>query len=264
MNYEGYEFLQVEPGDDRILRITMNRPEKLNSAGEQGHGEQGRIWKDFDADPDMNVALITGAGRAFAAGGDIEKGLGPLNVDMRDGGAIVRNMVNCRKPIVSAINGVAVGGGLAVALLADISIASEKAILIDGHTKIGLVAGDHAALVWPLAMGMARAKYHLLMCDRIGGKEAEELGMVSLCVPHEELMDKAEEIAQKLATGPQLALQGTKVALNGWYREHMSIFEHSLYAEALSATLPDAVNGKAAVLRGEEAEFEQLDNAFLF
>lgn len=264
MKYEDYEFLQVEPGEDRILRITMNRPDKLNAAGEKGHGEQGRIWKDFDRDPDMNVALITGAGRAFAAGGDIEKGLGPLTTDIRDGGALVRNMVNCRKPIVSAINGAAVGGGLAVALLADISIASEKAVLIDGHTKIGLVAGDHAALVWPLAMGMARAKYHLLMCNRIKGKEAEELGLVSKCVPHEELMETAEAVAQKLAGGPQFALQGTKVALNGWYTEHMSIFEHSLYAEALSATLPDSVDGKAAVLRGEEAEFEQVDDSYLF
>ncbi|MBS1679113.1 MAG: enoyl-CoA hydratase/isomerase family protein [Actinobacteria bacterium] len=264
MQYEDYEFLQVEPGEDRILRITMNRPDKLNAAGEKGHGEQGRIWKDFDRDPDMNVALITGAGRAFAAGGDIEKGLGPLTTDIRDGGALVRNMVNCRKPIISAINGAAVGGGLAVALLADISIASEKAVLIDGHTKIGLVAGDHAALVWPLAMGMARAKYHLLMCDRIDGREAEALGLVSRCVPHEELMETAEAVAQKLATGPQFALQGTKVALNGWYTEHMSIFEHSLYAEALSATLPDSVNGKAAVLRGEEADFAPVDDSYLF
>lgn len=264
MNYEGYEYLKIEPGDDRVLRITMNRPDKLNAAGEQGHGEQGRIWKDFDADPDMNVALITGAGRAFAAGGDIKEGLGPLTTDIRDGGAIVRNMVACRKPIISAINGVAVGGGLAVALLADISIISEKAVLIDGHTKIGLVAGDHAALVWPLAMGMARAKYHLLMCDKIDGREAERLGMVSLCVPHEELMEKAEEVAKRITTGSQYAMQGTKVALNGWYQQHMSIFEHSLYAEALSGTLPDSVNGKAAVLRGEEAEFEKVDDSYLF
>jgi enoyl-CoA hydratase len=253
--YDDYDFLTVSPGADRVLRITMNRPEKLNASGERGHGEQGRIWRDFDADPEMNVALITGAGRAFSAGGDLEAGNGPLEVDMRDGRALVRNMIACRKPIVSAINGAAVGGGLAIALLADISIASEKAVLMDGHLKIGLAAGDHAALVWPLSMGMARAKYHALMCDRITGTEAAEIGLVARCVPHEELMATAEDVAVRLAQGPQFAIQGTKAAFNDWYTQNVSIFEHSLYVEALSATLPDAEAGFAAFREGRQPEF---------
>jgi enoyl-CoA hydratase len=261
MSYDDYTFLQVEPGKDRVLRITMNRPEKLNASGEIGHGEQGRIWREFDADPDMNVAIITGAGRAFSAGGDLEAGNGPLATDMRDGRALVRNMIACRKPIVSAINGFAVGGGLAIALLADISIASEKAVLMDGHLKIGLAAGDHAALVWPLAIGMARAKYHLLMCDRITGREAAEMGLVARCVPHEDLLPTAEEIAVQLAAGPQFAIQGTKAALNDWYLHNIGIFEHSLYVEALSATLPDAEVGREAFRAGGTPEFPGAVNA---
>jgi enoyl-CoA hydratase len=263
--YDDYTFLKVEPGLDRVLRITMNRPEKLNASGEIGHGEQGRIWREFDADPDMNVALITGAGRAFCAGGDLEAGNGPLATDMRDGRALVRNMIACRKPIVSAINGPAVGGGLAIALLADISIASDKAVLMDGHIKIGLAAGDHGALVWPLSMGMARAKYHLLMCDRISGQEAADIGLVAKCVPHDELMSTAEEIAVRLAQGPQFAIQGTKAALNDWYLQNVSIFEHSLYVEALSATLPDHEAGLAAFRGGNgRPEFPGVTNANMY
>lgn len=262
--YDDYHFLKVEPGDDRVLRITMNRPEKLNASGEIGHGEQGRIWREFDADPDMNVALITGAGRAFCAGGDLEEGNGGMATDIRDGRALVRNMIACRKPIVSAINGAAVGGGLAIALLADISIASEKAILMDGHLKIGIAAGDHAALVWPLAIGMARAKYHLLLCERISGKEAAEMGLVAKCVPHEQLMETADEIAVRLANGPQFALQGTKAAMNGWYQQNIGIFEHSLYVEAMSMTMPDAQAGLDAFAAGEEPRFPGVANANVY
>lgn len=253
--YDDYEFLQIEPGEDRVLRITMNRPEKLNASGAVGHAEQGRIWRDFDADPEMNVALITGAGRAFCAGGDIDEGNGEIFEDMRDGRALVRNMIACRKPIVSAINGVAVGGGLAVGLLADIAIASDRAVLIDGHTKIGLVAGDHAALVWPLTMGLARAKYYALTCERLSGQEAAEIGLIAKCVPHDELLPTAEAIATKLAAGPQFALQATKTAFNDWYQHNIGIFEHSIYAEALSMTLPDAAEGMSSVLGKREPDF---------
>ncbi|MFF0148479.1 enoyl-CoA hydratase [Amycolatopsis sulphurea] len=262
--YDDYEFLKVEPGDDRILRITMNRPDKLNASGEQGHGEQGRIWKDFDADPDMNVAIITGAGRAFCAGGDMAAGNGPLEVDTRDGRAIVRNMLACRKPIISAINGVAVGGGLAVALCADITLASERAVLIDGHIKIGMAAGDHAALIWPMSIGMAKAKYNLLLCEHITGQEAADMGLVARCVPHDDLMPIAEGIAAKLARGPQFALQATKAAVNGWYHHNIAIFEHSLYAEAFSRTMPDAQAGVAAVLKHIEPEFPGVANADMY
>lgn len=259
--YDDYEFLKIEPGDDRILRITMNRPEKLNAATAKGHRELGDIWREFDADPEMNVALITGAGKGFCAGGDMAGGQAPVDVDIRDGRAIVRNMIGCRKPIISAVNGVAVGGGAAVALCADIILTSDRALLIDGHIKIGMAAGDHAALVWPMSMGMAKAKYNLLLCERITGQEAADMGLAARCVPHEELMSVAEEIAGRLARGPQFALQATKASLNHWYLQNMAIFEQSLYAEALSQTLPDAKAGIAAVLKHEEPVFPGVTNS---
>lgn len=262
--YDDYEYLKVEPGEDRVLRITMNRPEKLNASGAVGHREQGRIWRDFDADPEMNVALITGAGRAFCAGGDVEAGNGELVADMRDGRALVRNMIACRKPIVSAINGVAVGGGLAIGLLADIAIASEQAVLIDGHVTIGMAAGDHAALVWPLAMGLARAKFYALTCERMTGRDAAEMGLIARCVSHDELLPTANAIAVRLASGPQFALQGTKAAFNDWYLQNLSIFEHSLYVEALSATLPDAAEGLRAVRAKESPAFPGVRHSDMY
>jgi enoyl-CoA hydratase len=255
MDYSGYTFLQVEPGTDRVLRITMNRPERLNAANERGHGELGRIWVDFANDDSVNVALITGAGRAFCAGGDVKEGAGPLDVDIRDARAIVRNMILCRKPMIAAVNGVAVGAGLAVALCADITVCSDKAVLIDGHTKLGIAAGDHAALIWPLTMGMARAKYYALTCERMSGQEAMDFGLVAKCVPHDELIEEAERIAQKLSAGPQFALQGTKSAFNNWYLQNMSIFEHSLYLEALGMTMPDYREAEAAFAERRDPQF---------
>jgi enoyl-CoA hydratase len=174
---------------------------------------------------------------------------------MRDAGNLVYNMINIRKPVVSAINGVAVGAGLAVALLADISIASENARLIDGHTKLGVVAGDHAALLWPLLCGMARAKYYLLLCESVSGKEAGEIGLVSRCVPHDELMKTAMGVAERLASGSQWAVQGTKQALNSWFKNNMSIFNESLALETASLLLPDLKEGQRAFAEKRAAQF---------
>src|SRR5947208_10844218 len=152
------------------------------------------------------VAVVTGAGtRAFSAGGDLEmvdaNARDPRRLArmVREASDLVYNMINTDKPIVSAINGVAVGAGLVVALLADISIMAETARFTDGHTKLGVVAGDHAAILWPLLCGMAKAKYYLLTSDFIDGKEAERIGLVSLCVPAGELLPKAFAVADKLA-----------------------------------------------------------------
>lgn len=250
MDYSGYEFLKIERLPDGVLGITLNRPETLNACTGEGHDEMGRIWVDFDNDPDARVALITGAGKAFCSGGDLKKA--DINdrhhvmETMRRDSAIVHNMMNLKKPVVSAINGVAVGAGLSVALLADISIASEKAVLIDGHTKLGVVAGDHAALVWPLLCGLAKSKYYLLLCERIGGKEAADMGMVARCVPHDELMPTAREIAGRLANGSQWAIRGTKQVMNNWLRMSTPIFDQSLALEIASFFLPDAQEGVQA------------------
>ena len=194
-DYSTYQHLLVEKKDGVAL-LTMNRPEVLNATNFRLHNELSRIWPDLGADPEVRAAVITGSGNAFSAGGDfemIEKTIGNAEAvasTMQEAGDIVHNMINLDKPVVSAINGVVVGAGLAVALLADISIASENARITDGHIRLGVAAGDHATVIWPLLCGMAKAKYYLLTCDFLDGREAERIGLVSKAVPAGELMSK--------------------------------------------------------------------------
>src|SRR5581483_7263391 len=152
---------------------------------------------------------------------------------------LVYNIIDCSKPIVAAIDGHAVGAGLTVALLADISVAAPSARIMDGHTKLGVAAGDHAVLVWPLLCGLAKTKYHLLLCEPVDGEAAERMGLVSLCVPAEELEERALEIARRLAAGSQAAISHTKLSLNNWLRAARPAFDASLALEFLDMTGPD-------------------------
>ena len=164
-------------------------------------------------------------------------------------------MINLDKPIISAINGVAVGAGLAVAFMADISIASESMRITDGHLRLGVAAGDHAVIVWPLLCGMAKAKYYLMTADFIDGKEAERIGLVSLCVPADQLMDKAMEVARKLARGPQQAVRFTKRSLNNWLRVAGPAFDASLAMEMMGFFSADLKEGVAALQEKRQPSF---------
>jgi enoyl-CoA hydratase len=165
---------------------------------------------------------------------------------MREARDMVYNIINCSKPVVSAMRGPAVGAGLVCGLLADISIATPEARIIDGHTRLGVAAGDHAAIIWPLLCGIAKAKYHLLLCEPVSGEEAERIGLVALSVPDDQVHAKALEVARKLATGSPTALSWTKYALNNWLRAAGPIFDSSLALEFLGFTGPDVVEGVAA------------------
>src|SRR5579872_5240928 len=252
MTFSDYERLRFERRDQGVLLITMDRPDKYNAADERMHGELARVWTEVSADPQTRVAVITGAGKAFSAGGDLDMvrqmagnhdRVAHMLSEMSD---LVYNIVNCEKPVVSAINGVAVGAGTVVALLADISICAEDARLGDGHVKLGVAAGDHAAIVWPLLCGMAKAKYHLLTCEPLSGEEAERIGLVSLCVPDEELHARALAVAQQLADGSQSAIRWTKYSLNNWLRLAGPTFDTSLALEMLGFAGPDVREGVAA------------------
>jgi enoyl-CoA hydratase len=261
IDYNSYQHILVEKREG-IAVLTLNRPEVLNATNFRLHNELSRIWLDLGQDPEVRVAVITGAGSAFSAGGDfemIEKAIGNPEVtasNMQEASDIVHNMINLDKPVISAINGVAVGAGLAVALLADISIASEKARFTDGHVRLGVAAGDHAAAIWPLLLSMAKAKYYLLTCDFLDGIEAERIGLVSMVVPPEELMPKAMEVARKLAKGPQPAIRFTKRALNQWLRlgAHTA-FDYSLALEMLGFLGGDVREGLESVRHKRPANF---------
>jgi enoyl-CoA hydratase len=250
--YARYRRLTFDRPHPRVLRITMNNPGRLNAADGIMHAELAEIWRDVDADPDVSAAILTGAGGAFSAGGDfdmIEKLIDDFPTRARvwkEARDIVRNLIDCAKPVVSAIRGPAVGAGLVCGLLADISIAAKDARLIDGHTRLGVAAGDHAAIVWPLLCGMAKAKYYLLLCERMSGEEAERIGLVSLAVEDGAVDARAVEIATRLAEGAPSAIRWTKYALNNWLRLAGPTFDTSLALEFMGFTSPEAKEGLAS------------------
>jgi enoyl-CoA hydratase len=253
MNYADFRHLTFESKPNGVLVVTINRPEVLNAANARLHWEFTQIWPVVDADPKTRVVVVTGAGKAFSAGGDlslVEDMAGnpdALTRTMREASDLVYNMINLDKPVVSAINGVAVGAGLVVALMADVSIISETARFTDGHTRLGVVAGDHAAILWPLLCGMAKAKYYLLTADFIDGREAERIGLVTMCLPPDQVMPKALDVADRLARGSQISIQWTKRALNNWLRQAGPIFDQSLALEMLSFSYPDVREGVKAI-----------------
>lgn len=253
MDYSRYEYLKFERPGDGVLLITINRPERLNATNKRLHWELSKVWLDVSEDDATRIAVVTGAGKAFSAGGDLDmvidqvKDFKQIAAISKEAADLVYNIVNCEKPIISAINGVAVGAGLVVALMADISVIAEDARLTDGHLRLGVGAGDHAAIVWPLLCGMAKAKYYLMTADFIDGKEAERIGLVSMCRPVEDVVPTALEIAARLAAGPQHALRWTKRAMNHWIRDAGPIFEASLAYEMLNFFDDDVLEGAAAI-----------------
>jgi enoyl-CoA hydratase len=261
MDLARYQHLTLDRQPGGVLLITLNRPDVLNAAHEEMHSELAAIWTDVNSDPETRVAVVTGAGRAFSAGGDlamVERQIGNYDLVTRmlkEMGDLVYNMANCEKPIVSAINGVAVGAGLVVALLADISICADDARLGDGHVRLGVAAGDHAAIIWPLLCGLAKAKYYLLTGEMVTGAEAERIGLVSKALPREQVLPEAMRVADQLASGPQQAIRLTKRALNGWLRTAGPIFDQSAAYEMLTFLGGDIKEGLASLREKREPRF---------
>jgi enoyl-CoA hydratase len=261
LNPDEYEHLRFERREHGVLLITIDRPERMNATNERLHTELAGVWRDVADDEQTRVAVVTGAGRAFSAGGDLEM-IQKMAGDYRrvaamasEAAGLVTNMLDCEKPIVSAINGTAVGAGLAVALMADISIIAEDARLTDGHLRLGVVAGDHAAILWPLLCGMAKAKYYLLTADFLDGREAERIGLVSRCVPAEQVLETALEVADRIAAGPQDAARWTKRTLNHWLRQAIPAFDASVAYEMLSFLGDDVQEGSQAILEKRPPRF---------
>lgn len=255
MASDRYEFLRLTRPGPGVLLVTMDRPERRNAIDDAGHAEILRVLLEIDDDADVNVAVFTGAGGTFSGGGDVSVRLpdepGPradaLHRMYERNVTTVQRLLAVRKPLVSAVEGAAVGAGLRLALLADISVAAEDARLIDGHTRLGVTAGDHSALLWPLLIGMARAKHLLLTSAEVSGAEAGRIGLVSLAVPPGTALDRALEIAAGLAAGPQFAIRGTKRVLNHWLRAAAPAYEQSAALEALNFLHPDGSEGLAAI-----------------
>ncbi|MDO5680539.1 MAG: enoyl-CoA hydratase/isomerase family protein [Pelistega sp.] len=240
--------MRFERHEYGILEMIFDGP-NLNAVDEKVHAELPKIWSVIENDPQTRVVLVRGEGRAFSAGGSfdlIDDQINDYGVRMRvyyETRDLVKNMIDFKKPVISAIHGPAVGAGLIVAMLSDISIAARSAKIVDGHTRLGVAAGDHASMVWPLLCGMAKAKYYLMTCKPMNGETAERIGLVSLCVDEEKLLETARETARDLANGAQEAITLTKYAMNSWYRQQMPLFDASLALEFLGFGGPEVVEG---------------------
>src|SRR5271170_1169403 len=268
--YSDYEFLKVEVAD-RVATITINRPDSLNAVNNVVHHELEQIWLDVRADHDVNAIILTGAGRAFCAGGDVKgmaagsltsatgkkgKGRGRGPIAASNGRRLVDNMLDVEQPIIGAINGDAVGLGATLALLCDITVVSEKARLADTHVKVGIVAGDGGAVIWPLLIGPSRAKEFLMRGNFINGAEAGRIGMVNYAVAPEQVMTKARELAQELADGPTWAIRWSKVSVNKWLKQQSNlIMDASLAYEMMSFNHPHQKEAVKAFVEKRKPNF---------
>jgi enoyl-CoA hydratase len=257
-----YPSLEFDAPAAGVLEIVIANPGRRNAATEAMHGDLARVWRGIDADAAVRSALARGAGEHFSAGGDfamIERMIADEATLVRawkEASDLVYNVINCSKPVVSAIRGAAVGAGLAVALLADVAVAGRSAKILDGHTRLGVAAGDHAVIIWPLLCGLAKARYYLLTNQPLSGAEAERIGLVALCVDDEQVRPTALGIATQLAAGSATAMRWTKHALNNWLRLAGPSFDASLALEFLGFRLEDARAGLAAVRNRSERNRE--------
>jgi enoyl-CoA hydratase len=249
--YAQYSELKFERPKPGVLAVVLDAP-GLNSVNQRMHRELADVWRTIDRDPETRVALLRGAGKAFSAGGNfdmVEAIMGDYATRvriLREARDLVYNVLDCSKPIVSAMHGPAVGAGLVAGVLADVSVVGRTARIIDGHTRLGVAAGDHAAICWPLLCGMAKAKYYLLTCDTLTGEEAERIGLVSICVDDDQVQARALAVAEQLANGAQGAIRYTKQTLNLWYRQFGAAFDASLALEFIGFGGPDAREGVAS------------------
>lgn len=257
--YKALKFNRPKPG---ILEIVISNPGKLNALDEDGHRELADVWRDVDRDDETVVVLLRGDGGTYSAGGDL-KLIETMSKDWdtrirawKEAHDIVYNVINCTKPIVSAMETVAVGAGLAAAMMADISVAGRSTRIIDGHTRLGVAAGDHAAIIWPILCGMAKAKYYLLLCETLTGEEAERIGLISLVADDDKVIETAMDVCVRLANGAPTAIRWTKHAMNNWLRMAGPTFDTSLALEFMGFSGPEIQEGYRALMEKRKPEFK--------
>jgi enoyl-CoA hydratase len=263
--YSDLSTLRIEQ-DGRLLSVTLNRPESLNSVGGGMHEHLEELWAAVRRDTSVGAILLTGAGRAFSAGGDV-KGMASSSAGDRSvvgstasllAGAknLITSMLEVEQPIVAAVQGYAMGLGATIALLSDVVIAAEDAILADTHVSVGIVAGDGGAVIWPLLLPLNTAKYYLMTGDRLTGKDAERLGLVLKAVPAESLRAEAEAIARRLADGPSMAIRFTKTTINKILRERVNLLlDTSLILESATMFSDDHREATAAFVEKRDPRF---------
>jgi enoyl-CoA hydratase len=256
--FSSLQFLAPEAG---ILELVIANKGRLNAATEAMHRDLALVWRTIDTDDAVRVVVVRGEGSNFSSGGDFDMIDRMIDDEAtlirvwKEASDLVYNLINCSKPVVSAIRGSAVGAGLAIALLADVSVAADDARILDGHTRLGVAAGDHAVIIWPLLCGLAKARYHLLTNKPLSGAEAERIGLVAVAVPDAQVLGSAFDVARTLAAGSTTAVRWTKHALNNWLRLAGPSFDSSLALEFLGFKLADVREGLAAARAKRRPEF---------
>jgi len=263
-DYGRYQCIKVEK-DDKLATVTFNRPDALNAVNNQLHDELEHIWIDLAGDSEINAILLTGAGRAFSAGGDVkgmanrwgtEEGRKWAIEIATAGRRLIQNMLDVEQPIIGAINGDAMGLGANIALLCDVIVMSETARIADTHVKVGIVAGDSGAIIWPLLVGPARAKEFLMRGTIITGADAAKMGLVNYSVPADQVMGKAHEIARELADGPTYAIRWTKMSVNKFLKQQVNlILDSSLAYEMLTFHTEDHREAARAFIEKRKPKF---------
>ena len=249
--YDGYTTMTFAR-ERRVLTVTLNRPDVLNAVNAAMHAEMARLFYDIAADRESDIVVLTGAGRAFCAGGDFsadrDEPMGGHYLNrMNEARLIVDNWLDCEKPVICAVNGYALGLGATVALMADVVYIGRSGVLGDTHVNMGIGAGDGGGVIWPMLVGPSRAKYFLMTGEHVRAEQAKEMGLVQDVVEDDELMSTALALAERLSNGPLGAISASKVPINKWIK-HVSnmVLPLSLSMEEMTMAGPDASEAQAA------------------
>ena len=259
VDFARYQTIRVDRRG-RVLTLTLNRPDKLNAVDKVMHAELATIFGDAAADPDSDVIVLTGAGRAFCAGGDIEwmqemieRGFAETAREARQ---IVCSLLDCDKPVIARVNGHAIGLGATIALFCDVVFAADQARIGDPHVCVGLTAGDGGAIIWPQLIGYARAKEYLLSGDPIKAPEAARIGLINRALPEAGLDAEVDAFADRMASGAQVAIRTTKRAINlGLKQLAASMLDACLAFESESNASADHREAVAAFRENRKAAF---------
>jgi enoyl-CoA hydratase len=248
--YSGIRFERL----GAVLRVTIDNPRsELNTVDAEMHGELARLFRELRREDEARAIVLTGSGRAFSAGGDFGwfaqiSDVAVIEAVRRDGKQIIWDLLDLEVPLIAAVNGPAIGLGASLALLSDVVFMAEGATIADPHVRVGIVAGDGGAAIWPLAVGPARAKQYLLTGDAVSAVEAERIGLVNRVVPADRLQAEALAFAERLAAGAPLAIRHSKIAVNKLVKDALNIaFDYSTMAEALTMASADHREAVAAI-----------------
>lgn len=266
-DYARYKFLSITC-DSGIATLMLNQPDNRNAIHAEMHAELEHVWLDLQADPQVNVIVLTGAGKIFSAGGDVKRMVNRFGTEegwrfsLATPGSTKRlfqNILEVEKPIVAAINGDAVGLGATLALFADSTLIADTAKFGDSHVKVGLVAGDGGAVVWPILVGPNRAKEFLMRGKLMNGTEAQAMGLVNHACPADQVLEEAMKIARELNALPPLAVRWTKLSVNKWIKQQLNlILDASIAYEMLSINSQDHHEAAKAFLEKRPPVFKGI------